>query len=492
MPVAIILIIVGLGTVAELTVGTEESIDGWRVVLAATPYLLSATCILTPRLRLIGLGLASGGGVVLALAAAPLAFLSSFYVIPLLVGGEKEAFPLAAILALVPLHAALAFSASWALREALPAGRLIKVVAMGAVTAAVYGFAAGVILEVRSTRAGEARARAYESQHPGETLFADLARCIRQHEESPEPEWPASVDGLGPAGLNCVEAGRLRAADGRYEVRWAVPMRGSPHRVFTACVAEAGLSGWSARLLDEGSAGLVRESWDAAHPDTACAAAYGRLETVRALRYCLWRHAVEHESYPSTLADVAACATRRQEPALRYTYAPGAPDAAGRVTSFVLIEGRTTFEHGQRTRRMDETGAIRATYETRLPLESDPIERPGAPATAPPSPGWQDLRAYDGFHGRAAADGAIRACLFGTLVACAPAARLMAETQHATPRQQANLLERGCNGGNAASCFGLAQLAIGGQLPGMPPARGEQLRLIACSTAPVPDGCEQP
>ena len=269
-------------------------------------------------------------------------------------------------------------------------------------------------------------------------------------------------------------------------------MRRSPQRVFTACVAEAALSGWSARLLDEGSAGLVRESVDAALPDRACAAAYGRRETLRALKYCLWRHAAEHSSYPSTLDDVAACAPRSQEPALRYTYAPGAPDVDGRVTSFVLIEGRTTFEPGQRTRRMDETGAIRATYQTRLPLESDPVEHPGAPATAPPSPSWQDLRAYDDLQGPAGAAVAIRSCLSGAFAACAPATRLMAEAQQATPEQQANLLERGCNGGNASSCFGLAQLAIGGQLPGTPPARGQQLRLIACSTAPVPDGCDQP
>jgi hypothetical protein len=58
IPVAIILIIVGLGSVAELTVGTEESIDAWLVVLAAAPYLLSATCILSPRPRHLGLGLA--------------------------------------------------------------------------------------------------------------------------------------------------------------------------------------------------------------------------------------------------------------------------------------------------------------------------------------------------------------------------------------------------------------------------------------------------
>ena len=490
LPVAIILIIVVLGSVAELTLG-RESIDPWLIVLAAAPYLLAATCILTPRLRPLGLGLASGGAAVVALASAPLAFLSSFYVIPLLVGGETEAFPMAAVVALVPLHAVLAFSAFWALREAVPLGRSLKVMVMGAVAAAVYGFAVGVILEVRNTRAGEARARAYDLQHPAKKVFADLAQCITRHEASPELEWPASVDGLGPAGLNCVEAGRLRAADGRYEVRWAVPMRRTAHRVFTACVAEAGPSGWSARLLDEGTAGVVRESWDAAHPDTACAAAYARFETLRAMRYCLWRHAAEHASYPSTFGEVAACVPRRQEPGLRYTYAPGAPDADGRVTSFVVIEGRTTFEHGQRTRRMDETGAIRATDEPRLPLESDPIERPGASATAPASPIFQGVWPDD-LHGAAAADAAIRACLFGTLAACAPAARLIAATQHATPQQQANLLERGCNGGNAASCFGLAQLAIGGQLPGTPPARGEQLRLIACSTAPVPDGCEQP
>ena len=490
LPVAIILFILVLEIVVELTLD-EDSIDAWWFGLVAAPYLLSAACVLTARLRHIGLGLATGGGAVVALAAAPLAFLSSFYVIPLLVGGEKAAFSLAALVSLVPLHGALALSGLWTLREAVPLGRSLKLVVVGAAAVVVYGFTASVVLEVRNSRAGDARARAYDLQYPAKRLYDDLAQCIERHEQSPEHEWPASLEGLGPAGLNCVEAGRLRDAEGRYEVHWAVPMRPASHRVFTLCVAESEPSGWSAKLLDEDAAGVARYSWNAAHPDTACAAAYGRLETLRALRYCLWRYAAAHASFPSAFDEVAACVPPNEEPGLRYTYAPGAPAADGRVTTFVAIEGRTTFESGQRIRRMDETGAMRATDEPRLPLESDPIERRGAFVTAPGREIFQGSWPDD-LRGPKVADDAIKSCLFGTLAACAPAARLIAETQQATARQQANLLERGCNGGNAASCFGLAQLAIRGQLPGMPPAHGEQLRLIACSTAPVPIGCEQP
>jgi hypothetical protein len=71
------------------------------------------------------------------------------------------------------------------------------------------------------------------------------------------------------------------------------------------------------------------------------------------------------------------------------------------------------------------------------------------------------------------------------------AARFMAEEQRATAEQQALVLDRGCKAGDAVSCFGLATLAIEKRLPDKSAAYGRQLRLIACSTAPLPEGCEE-
>jgi len=297
------------------------------------------------------------------------------------------------------------------------------------------------------------------------------------------------VDGLGPAGLDCLEADRLSPPGGRYEIRWAVPLGASP-RAFTACVIQVTPSGQrSARALDERRAAYQVES-TTAPPDQASAAAHGS-DALRALRYCLWRFAAEHSSYPTDIAGIDDCVGPSLEQAgdtTRFTYAPAPPDSAGHVVDFVVIEGLTEWSPGLRSRRLDAIGTIRVTQEPRIPSLYDPLETDPAVMREPPDR-VQDAPSYAGLPGPAAAVLAMRACFGDTGAACAAAARLAAETQHATEARQGLILQRGCNLGDATSCLTLARLSIERRLPAVPPGLGEQLHAIACSTAPLPDGC---
>jgi hypothetical protein len=348
------------------------------------PYLVALLCTAFRPTRPFALATLAGAAGVIVVVGAPAATMLAPLV---LVGAAGEPSRLAgalALLAVTPLNGLLLVAASLAFwRTTLPAVRpsaAVVGVSIAIVAVPMAGRSA-VTLDLRQKEQRAAQAQASPEARFERAIDA-LRRCLPR-ESASENAWPRVAGDLTRPELGCFTAETLQPADRAYAVHVAAPPGDGPSRAFTACVSRPDARfGFVARLVDERPSGGLYASGEGATPLLACAKASG--DAIRHVRHCLWAWAAEHDgTYPDSLDALGErgpgqCLARGWELDLQYyarvTYIPRTAGRDGRATSFVLIESPLKADKPGRSRRLDETGVVRATNEVRLPTAHDPTD----------------------------------------------------------------------------------------------------------------------
>jgi hypothetical protein len=545
----------------------------WAILTA--PHVAVAAGLCFARSRSLALGVAAGAAGGLALFGAPFLLLT-----PLFLGfSNSQADFLSGVLtlSLIPLHGVLAFVSYRALKRHAQEGTRAALVATGVVAAALYAPTLPVTLSAVESHF-RAEAARKPPPEPGKAAFDALSKCLRDRRaQGSSVQWPTSLDGLGPGGLACLDEAALRPAPPSYQIQWSAPARMAERPAFAACVVANLEDGDRRARLFDADFGEMGGAVKKLSPDSACAQIYA--DRLRRFRYCLWSYAARRPSYPRTIDDVASCAPPSEsDPCVGclYTYVPGPVDSDGRITTFVLIEGRSRPPKYLTTlRRLDETGSIRETTEERLPAASDPLDERSRPrAIYPEELGLSavesacndvggaacgdlahlleqsDLPRAKALHRKLCEEGVAASCVrtanwmhfnaetyyslerrrlieracalglasacrdvvtmeqsrphltladrlqlhtdgcrAGAWVACAQATQMMEDVGLTTP-EAATLAERGCELGDQASCMrGSAAYGNGIGVPA-DAIRADRLRMLACSSAPFPKGCQ--
>jgi hypothetical protein len=372
-------VVVGLVALRPATPGpTTTSV--LTVMLGPYVVALVATAFASARPYALAT-LASGAGIVTLVGAPAATLLAPFILLGTMNHPERTSGALAllavpAVNGLLLVAAVLAF---W--RTTRPAMRSTAAVTGLAVTLITIPLAGGSVttLGVRENRERVAKLEASPAAR-FERAFDSLRSCLRRAAAAETPG-PRTVDDLGPQGLACLDAARLRPVDGAYQVHVLTPPAGGPPAAFGVCITRPHDEyGFVARLVDERA--HADSAGDGPSPPIACADASG--DPMRNVRYCLWKWAGEHDgTYPDALEQLAEGGPGQCLPRMtlsdwrrdaHVTYIPGASTPTDWLSSFTLIESPRTPGRPGRSRRLDETGIVRATSEARLPTRRDPTD----------------------------------------------------------------------------------------------------------------------